>query len=335
MTPSIAATPGRFAYLLFFLAASLVLPLRSQASATATAGTAASAPPARTIVARVNGQPIFEDQLEPKIRAGLRKYKRFNPGKPLQAVKKSLQAKALEEQIIIELFYQEGQRLDIPDAEKKIAQEVAKRKKKLSADKQEIDDEALWESARRRFYVNEYLVANDLLNPQVPEEKIRAYYDSIKNTSASKTDTAHVRHILIEAGKDATAEEHEQARKKIEHIRQLIQEGMPFDKAAEEYSQDTNASAGGDLGYIQPGYMPPEFEKVAFSLGVGKTSDVIKTQFGYHLLEVLDFRPKGSPPRYEDTRAFFEKYLRNELIRKKMGALVRRLKEKAEIEILL
>ncbi|MFA6215223.1 MAG: peptidylprolyl isomerase [Patescibacteria group bacterium] len=77
------------------------------------------------------------------------------------------------------------------------------------------------------------------------------------------------------------------ARKKIEEILKTIKTGKEtFEQAAQKYSEDMTASQGGDLGYFGRGQMVPEFEKTAFALNPGEISDIIKTQFGYHLIKV-------------------------------------------------
>ena len=63
-----------------------------------------------------------------------------------------------------------------------------------------------------------------------------------------------------------------------------------FESLAKKYSADKHADAGGDLGYLSRGNMIPEFEEVIFGMQVGEISDVIASEFGYHIIRVTDIR---------------------------------------------
>jgi peptidyl-prolyl cis-trans isomerase SurA len=98
----------------------------------------------------------------------------------------------------------------------------------------------------------------------------------------------HVRHILLRVG-DGQSEP--QAREKLLEIRKEIQDGTgDFDKFARTYSQDGSASQGGDLGWVSPGETVPEFERAMNSLQDGQISDPVRTEYGYHLIQVLGRR---------------------------------------------
>ena len=86
----------------------------------------------------------------------------------------------------------------------------------------------------------------------------------------------HCAHILVE--KLSVAQE----------LRAKIAKGESFANLAKEYSIDVSKKRGGDLGFFGRGIMVPEFEKAAFALQKGQVSDVIKTQFGYHVIKRLD-----------------------------------------------
>ncbi len=78
-----------------------------------------------------------------------------------------------------------------------------------------------------------------------------------------------------------------QARLQAEEILSKIKTGeKPFAELAQEYSEDITALKGGDLGYFSKGQMVPEFEQAAFNLKPGEISDIVKTQFGYHIIKV-------------------------------------------------
>lgn len=89
-----------------------------------------------------------------------------------------------------------------------------------------------------------------------------------------KMTRARARHILVET------------QKACEDLKTKIEAGADFAKMAREHSQCPSGQQGGDLGEFGPGQMVPEFDRVVFSGEVGKVHGPIKTQFGYHLVEI-------------------------------------------------
>lgn len=85
---------------------------------------------------------------------------------------------------------------------------------------------------------------------------------------------ATARHILVET------------RASCEELKQQIEAGADFAALAREHSKCPSGKQGGDLGEFGPGQMVPEFDRVVFSAEVGTVQGPVKTQFGYHLLEV-------------------------------------------------
>jgi hypothetical protein len=105
------------------------------------------------------------------------------------------------------------------------------------------------------------------------------------------------RHIAITAfpkdtpaGPKATPDELRSAYAKLAQARLEILNGEPFDSVWLKYSDRRSSNAGGDLGYFKKGVMIPEFEKVAFCLSVGEVSPIVRTVFGFHLIQVTDVR---------------------------------------------
>ena len=95
------------------------------------------------------------------------------------------------------------------------------------------------------------------------------------------------RHILIEI--KPTEETLNNTYKKSLEIKEYINNGLPFDDAAKKYSDDPGSKdVGGNLGFVSRGVFVKEFEKAAFTMEKNILSDPIKTQYGYHLIKVLD-----------------------------------------------
>ncbi|OZI79069.1 peptidylprolyl isomerase [Bordetella genomosp. 2] len=98
----------------------------------------------------------------------------------------------------------------------------------------------------------------------------------------------HARHILI---KTSTVMSDDQARQRLEQIRQrIVNGGASFADMARQYSQDANAPQGGDLGWVNPGEMVPPFEQAMNALPVGGISQPVMSPFGWHLIQVEERR---------------------------------------------
>ena len=111
--------------------------------------------------------------------------------------------------------------------------------------------------------------------------------DKRGRTAESAALQAQVRHILLRTKDTLTDAE---ARERLLRLRERIVSGADFAELAKVHSEDPSASKGGDLGWISPGETVPEFERTINTLRNGEISQPIQTQFGWHLVQVLERR---------------------------------------------
>ena len=97
----------------------------------------------------------------------------------------------------------------------------------------------------------------------------------------------HVRHILIKLSEIVSESD---AKKRMDGIKERLDHGEKFEDLARQYSDDGSAKSGGDLSWVNPGDTVPEFEKTMNGLAPGEISNVIRTQFGFHVLQVIERR---------------------------------------------
>jgi peptidyl-prolyl cis-trans isomerase C len=173
--------------------------------------------------------------------------------------------------------------------------------------KQEVHDKVVVEPKEAKDYYNSNL--EDFKAPQ----QVRA------------------RHILIRIPTDATEGRRKEALEAIQKAVERIQKGEAFEQVAKEVSHDGSAPQGGDLGYFGRGRMVPEFEKVAFSLEKGQVSDIVETEFGYHLIKVEDRRPARTK-LFQEVSAEVEELLRRMKAESLGRDYVAKLRAEAEIE---
>jgi peptidyl-prolyl cis-trans isomerase D len=120
----------------------------------------------------------------------------------------------------------------------------------------------------------------------VTEDDEKVYYQSHIDQYKLE-DRAHVAHILFKTVGMTDAEAAE-VKKKAEDVLNKAKHGGNFGDLAKQYSEDTTKDKGGDLGWIVRGQTVPEFEAVAFSLPKGSISDLVKTQYGFHIIQVIE-----------------------------------------------
>lgn len=127
----------------------------------------------------------------------------------------------------------------------------------------------------------------------VTDSDLQAYYDQHRD-EYRVPEQVKVSHILIKTLLPARGAKEDDkavadARKKAEDVLKEVKAGADFAKLAQKYSEDPgSAKIGGDLGWIGRGRTVPEFEKAAFSLGKGQTSDLVKSSYGFHIIRVED-----------------------------------------------
>jgi peptidyl-prolyl cis-trans isomerase SurA len=97
----------------------------------------------------------------------------------------------------------------------------------------------------------------------------------------------HVRHILVKLSEVMSET---QARHKLDTVKERLDNGGDFAELAKQYSEDGSASAGGDLGWVNPGDTVPQFEKVMNELQPMAISEQVRTPFGFHIIQVLERR---------------------------------------------
>jgi len=147
-------------------------------------------------------------------------------------------------------------------------------------------DEVTKQLKTRYFYDQEILE-----KIKVIEEEIKDYYD--KNEELYLTpERVRAQHILIEVKKGAHPAEVSNALEKAKKTRRRVLEGEDFSKVAVDISDCPSGPQGGDLGFFQSGQMVPAFEEVAFNLAKNEISDIVKTEFGYHIIKLSDKIPQ-------------------------------------------
>ncbi len=154
---------------------------------------------------------------------------------------------------------------------------------------------------------------------QIPEAELKAYYEQ-NALRLSGVEERRASHILINAPKDAAAAERQKAKLKAEELLKTVRANpSSFADIARKNSQDPGSAAkGGDLEFFARGAMVKPFEDAAFSMKKGAISDVIESDFGFHIILLTDIkRPKQRA--FEELRASIESDLKGQQAQRKFA----------------
>jgi len=124
-------------------------------------------------------------------------------------------------------------------------------------------------------------------NVKITPSEVKAFFNSIPKDSIPSIDAqVELEQIVVYPKLDEGAIY--EVREKLLDLRKRITEGESFETLAILYSADGSASNGGEIGYMGKGELDPEYAKVAFSLKKGQVSKIVESQFGYHLIQLID-----------------------------------------------
>jgi peptidyl-prolyl cis-trans isomerase C len=141
-------------------------------------------------------------------------------------------------------------------------------------------------------------------------------------------------HILVKVDEKADPATKKKARAKIDSVLKRAKAGEDFAALAKANSDDGSAQQGGDLNYFGRGQMVPAFEQAAFGLKPGELSDVVTTQFGYHIIKVTDHKAPGTVP-LEQVSDRVKQFLTEQKKQQKADEFIAALKQKSKIEVLV
>jgi peptidyl-prolyl cis-trans isomerase D len=176
------------------------------------------------------------------------------------------------------------------------------------------------ESADIQYVILDASAARALV--QVSEEDLKKYYT--ENTSRySVPEERHARHILIKAQLSDTPEVRQKAKEKAEKIvQEARQNSTHFVDLARKNSEDSgSAQNGGDLGFFrQDGSMVKPFEAAVFSLKKGEISSVVETEFGFHIIQLIDIR-EGQVKTFDEAKSQIKKEVEEQSVKQKYNEL--------------
>jgi peptidyl-prolyl cis-trans isomerase C len=276
------------------------------------------------VVALVNGEVISKTDFEAELARELGFADGINPQRPEQVepVKRALLNTLIERTLLLQAAKQGG--ITAPAAE------VERRMLRMRADfPAEGFNQALANgqlSMAELKQKTEALIITEKLFAQavyprvaVTEEEIRRHFEEHAD-EYKEPQRVRAAQIVVKTLDEA------------KRVQKELRGGKKFPDLARRYSLSADAKVGGDLGYFERGVMPAAFDEAAFALAVGEVSEIVETDYGFHLFKVLD---KKEPRRKElmEVRSTIETRLLEKKRADAQAAYVKSLQEKAELRV--
>jgi peptidyl-prolyl cis-trans isomerase C len=285
----------------------------------------------------VNGVAISKDDFDREMDFYIKRANQRGQQVP-EAQMGLMKNQVLDSLIDRELLFQETKKKGINIDPKDVADELQKIKQRYAKPgefEQLLNDMGLTESDVQnqieRGLAIQQLIDNEVRSKvTIGDEEVKSYYDANPQLF-EQPEQVKASHILVKVDANAPQEEKDKARKKIESVQEKAKKGEDFATLAKTYSEGPSGPNGGDLGYFRRGQMVKPFEDAAFNLKPNETSDIVETQFGYHLIKVVDKKP-AQKMTYADVKERLSEHLKKQKTDSEAGAYIQSLRGSAKIE---
>ena len=253
------------------------------------------------IAVTVNGIDILETDINAQIDSQLERMASQMPPQYLEQYKSQMRQQVIETMIVEQLLGNEVKDKNIYITDEDVTIHLEKTGASQQPPLSLEDIKALIEARGQNFEETKEQIKKGLSFQQLMEEEFsdqvnfteedaRKYYDENPKKFESPEQT-RASHILIKTDASDPNFDNEAARAKADQILVKIKAGDNFATLARENSACPSASKGGDLGLFGKGQMVPAFEKAAIALEIGQVSEVVETEFGYHIITKTGYQP--------------------------------------------
>jgi parvulin-like peptidyl-prolyl isomerase len=299
------------------------------------------------VVAKVNGVELRSDYIRFRVNLDLRRI-----GQNLNAQQKAKIAQAIiDKEIVRELMYQEGQAKGSGVSSETIEKEMKEFKKTYGSEdefQQALKQRGISEDELKKG-IEVDLIAKNLLDDRIKgkvhitDTQVKKFYED-KKESFHRPESFRARHIFVpyvpfdvventppEEMKEKAGEYRAASKKKIDEVYGKVKAGGNFPELAKEYSDDAGSAVkGGDLDFMYKGVFDPMFDKAVADLKVGETSSIVETEFGYHIIQLMETKPADYAP-FADVKESIQKHLFMTEAQKLVGRYIEALRKKADI----
>ncbi len=253
------------------------------------------------IIVKMGGEVIFHSDVEEQM--SMMRERKGNPGSAERCIiLESLMAQAMlvhyakidsvevtDEEVEAEIDQRMNQILAMMNNDRKMFQEVYNQT--VNEMREQVRDDM------RRKLLADRMQQQIINSVEVTPSEVLEYYNQIPKDSLPYFN-AEVEIAELVIFPEVNAEEKQKALNRVNDIKQQLEAGADFAELARKYSDDGSGREGGNLGWTSRGNFVPEFEAAAFQLEKGELSDVVETEFGFHLIELIDRRGNSISTRH-------------------------------------
>ena len=290
------------------------------------------------VAAKVNSEIITLSVIEERAEILRQKY----VGAPISISEQDLLKEALNMVIEESLQIQEGKKLGFvidEDAVDAAMEEIIKKNDLAEGQLQEMLKREGRTLKSYKNHIRDQIMVSKITRfeignrVKVSEKSIIKYYKE-NQKEFWQEGKVKARHILFIAERGSSEKIRREKLQQAKKILLKLRKGNDFAKLAMKYSEDISASNGGDVGFVGRGKMVPEFEEAVFNLKPGQVSDIVKTEYGYHIIKVEEVLP-GKTLTLKDVKNRIHQILTMQMQKQVYDVWMNELKNSAFIEVTL
>ena len=289
-------------------------------------------------VVEVDGSILTEKQLDRELKEKISGMKGKIPAAKMEEARKGLRQRVIEDFVVRTLLSNEVRRRNIQIADREVNEAMEQLQASFppgttlesQLKKNKITKVKLREEIDFGLKINKLVLSQPKAKEKATEKEIQGFYR--KNSDKFRSpESVRVRHILIAkaAGEDAAAAQTK--KNKAEDLQKQLAAGGNFAELATTNSDCPSKESGGDLGTFTRGQMVKPFEDAAFSQKINAIGPVVETEYGYHVIQVLEKHPPKTMPLDAQAKEMISSYLQRQKQQAAFNHLVRELREKANV----
>jgi peptidyl-prolyl cis-trans isomerase C len=292
------------------------------------------------IAVEVDGEKMTKSRLEEDVQKKLATLKGQIPAENLENARVEVRRALVDEFVIRTLLTREIIRSKVTASEKEITEIMDAMKVQLPAGmtieelfkKNKIDAAAMREEIVFNIRINKVVMAELGSKAKVTDKEVTDFYH--KNQDQFKQpESVHARHILVAKAPGDTDKITAGKKTKAEELRKRLVAGADFADLAVKNSDCPSKQSGGDLGYFARGQMVKPFEDAAFTQPKNTIGPVVETDFGFHIIQVLEHRTAQIAKLDSETKKQISSFLERQAQQAAYDGLVKKLKAGANIVI--
>lgn len=291
------------------------------------------------MIASINGTPVSAAELEQESKTIMAHYQQQIPPEQLNAMQPEIQKQAIESIINRRLLIDEVERQNIALNSNRVKQEIDAiaarfpsrdafedqlKANGISMDQMEKD---LGQQIRIDTMIQDHVKAKDI---QVNEEEAKGFYEANPDSFKSQ-EQVRASHILLKVDANSSDDFKSQKRLELAGILGQIEKGADFSQMAQQHSDCPSKQKGGDLGSFGKGSMVKPFEEAVFKMTPGELSDIVETDFGYHIIKLTEKSEAGTVA-FNDVKDQIIQHLLGQKQQGEFHNLIQDLRKNADIQ---